>query len=187
MSVLSDTDIFLIQNSEELMIVEMSNDCLRSSSYLLRLNDLILVRDGDPTIIDSRCTDTRSLFKEIKIPDIGFILEPQVLYLGASLEKLRLGNGICGELSLLSCYARIGINLNFGSNFVAATFGEDEPSRVVFEIINLSRDRILIYPGVKFCHLRLHKQKSRSKLSYSGIYSAGENIVASNFGRKPAK
>ncbi|QHC96692.1 MULTISPECIES: dCTP deaminase [unclassified Pseudomonas] len=187
MSVWSDTDILNGHNGEDLQIVDFNPDCLRSSSYLLRLHDRMLVRQSTAVTIDSRSTDTAALFTEVQIPPEGYVLEPGVLYLASSVERLRLGNNVCAEMGLLSCYARIGMNLNFGSNFIAATFGEREPSRLTLEIINLSRDNIRLYPGVKLCHLRVHQQRSPSRTTYSGIYAAGEQTLPTNFNLKPAR
>lgn len=187
MSVLSDADILQAQNGAELEIIDFDVQCLRSSSYLLRLHDRLLVRDSAPVVIDSRSTDTASLFSEVTIPAEGYVLEPGKLYLASSVERLRLGHNLCADMGLLSCYARIGLNLNFGSNFVAATFGMGIASRLTLEIINLSHDRIRIYPGVKFCHLRFHQQLSPSRSPYSGIYAAGEQTLPTNFNLKPAR
>jgi dCTP deaminase len=187
MSVLSDVDIVSAYQTGDLEIIDFSDECLRSSSYLLRLHTNLLLHDANTSVIDTKSTDTFSQFKSEDIPSDGFILEPGRIYLGASHERVRLGRTLCGELAILSCYARIGLQLNFGSNFVAATYGSSKPSRLTFELINMSRNAIRIYSGVKFCHIRFSYHNSPCRARYEGIYAGGEDIVPANFALKPAR
>lgn len=187
MSVLSNHDLTAAMELRQIVIDEFNADCVRPSSYLLRLSKYLLVRSGPPRVIDSKATDTNSMFNEIQIPETGYRLEPNVLHLARSVERIGLSAGICGDLGLLSCYARLGISLNFGSNQVAATYGEGRSSCVTFEVMNMSPDTVIIYPGVKFCHLRFFRHYSPSTVRYKGIYASGDVILAANFAEKPAK
>lgn len=187
MTVLSDGDILRAIDAGEVAIDGFDAGCMRPSSYVLRLSSDILVRDGSAKVIDTKSTDTQSLFRRDIIDVEGYPLLPNKLYLARSVECVSLSAGICGDLSLLSCYARLGLLLNFGSNQVAATYGLRGSSALTFEIMNLSQDTIVIYPEVKFCHLRISRHESKAKRSYGGIYSSGSAITPANFQRKPAR
>jgi len=186
MSALSDQEILAEISSGGITIREFDESCLRPSSYLLRLAPEILVRSGEPRVIDTKLTDTCDLYRNVVIEEDGYPLRPNVLHLARSVESLSLGPGVCGDLSLLSCYARVGVMLNLGSNQVAATFGRDNPSVLAFEIVNLSPDTIIIYPGVKICHVRFCRHGSPAAVPYRGIYASGKKLLPANFSAKPA-
>jgi dCTP deaminase len=139
------------------------------------------------TFIDTKSTSTDDLFEKMIVGDNGLVIRPGDFYLANSVEKISLSKKICGDLFQLSCYARVGISVNFSSNHIASTFGYDNPSTITFEIINLSKNPIRIYPGVKFCHLRLHHHVSKSNSRYQGIYESPEGPKAANFYLKPAR
>jgi len=186
MSVLSNEEIKDHLKVGEIVIDGFEKACMRPSSYLLRISPDLLFRSGEPALIDTRVTDTRSLFTATTIPEDGYCLEPGVLHLARSVERISLTSSICGELGLLSCYARVGVSLNLGSNQVAATFGANRPSSIVFEIVNSSQDTLIIYPGVKFCHLRFARHLVPASVTYPGIYASGDSILPADFSRKPA-
>jgi len=185
--ILSNTDI----NSEiakgNLKIADFNEDCMRPSSYLLRLNNSLLrLRDGFEEI-DTKKTDTAQYFDSYDIAGEGLIVRPGDFYLGSSLEKLSIPLNMCADLFQLSCYARIGLSINFSSNLVASSFGISKPSALTFEIKNLSNRNIRIYPFVKFCHIRFQYHKTMASQKYNGIYSGQSTAKASNFKQKPAR
>ncbi|MGA6538211.1 dCTP deaminase [Stenotrophomonas sp. NPDC101269] len=187
MTILSNEDIRRELQEGQLEMEGFHDECMRPCSYLLRLSPAILVRTGAPATVDTRKTDTSDLYESAVIGENGYAVHPNTLILAKSVERIRLGSSLFGELSVLSCYARIGLSLNLGSNHVAATYGADRPSIVTFEIVNVSRDVIVLYPGVKFCHLRLGRLVTPASISYRGIYASGNVITPSNFDRKPAR
>lgn len=185
--IFSNTDILNSIKSGCLIVENFKEDCLRPSSYLLRVDNKFLKLKEGPEVIDTKKDDTSILFDEIFIDEEGLIIKPGEFFLASSIEKIAFDESICGDLFQLSCYARIGIQLNFSSCHIAATFGKDKPSSITFEISNLSNRSIRIYPFVKFCHLRIHKQLSASSIEYVGIYSGKDEAMPSNFNIKPAK
>ncbi|MEQ9968150.1 hypothetical protein ABRP72_03040 [Pectobacterium carotovorum] len=183
----SNKDIIDRLDKKNIEIVNFSSDCMRSSSYLLRIDDKILKMKSSDSIIDTKSTNTSSYFDELIMDDSGLVINPGEFYLGSSVEKISLDTTVCGELFQLSCYARIGLNINFSSCHIAATFGIDRPSAITFEITNNSPNKIKIYPRVKLCHLRFHQHLTPSTISYTGIYAKKDEIMASNFKLKPAR
>ncbi|MFY8284334.1 dCTP deaminase [Pseudoalteromonas sp. SSMSWG5] len=185
--ILSNTDISSEITKGSLRIANFNEDCMRPSSYLLRLNNhLLRLRDGEAEI-DTKKTDTADYFDSYEIGNEGFILKPGDFYLGSSVEKLSIPLSMCADLFQLSCYARIGLSVNFSSNLVASSFGISEPSTLTFEIKNLSNRDIRIYPYVKFCHIRFLYHETQASQKYNGIYSGQSVAKASNFEQKPAR
>ncbi|MCC3705558.1 2'-deoxycytidine 5'-triphosphate deaminase [Rouxiella badensis] len=183
----SNKNIFDKLDEKNIEILNFSKDCMRSSSYLLRIDDKLLKMKKSDYVIDTKSTNTSSFFDEVIMDDSGLVINPGEFYLGSSVEKISLDTTVCGELFQLSCYARVGLNINFSSCHIAATFGIGRPSAITFEITNNSPNKIKIYPGVKLCHLRFHQQLTSSTLSYTGIYAEKDEAMASNFELKPAR
>ncbi|EMW1014764.1 MULTISPECIES: dCTP deaminase [Enterobacterales] len=185
--IFSNKDIIDGLATKKIEISNFSNDCMRSSSYLLRLDNKVLKMKNSDLTIDTKSTSTSSFFEELTLDDSGMVINPGDFFLGSSVEKISLGNTICAELFQLSCYARIGLNINFSSCHIAATFGVGRPSAITFEIINNSPNKIKIYPGVKFCHIRFHQHLTPSDVVYNGIYAERDEAMPSDFKLKPAR
>ncbi|MDO0821302.1 dCTP deaminase [Desulfosporosinus nitroreducens] len=184
----SNVEIESALSSGNLIIENYIEECLRPSSYLLRINNTIFEEKKDNgIIIDTKSTNTQSLFNEIVIDNKGYMLKPNTLYLFSSVERVSLTNELAGILNLLSSLARIGLCANFSSNLVAATFGCDKPSSITFEVANLSSASIIIYPYVKFCHISFFEHKVASSLIYNGIYSGHDLPKPADFSKKPSK
>jgi deoxycytidine triphosphate deaminase len=184
---LSDKDILRELDNRSLFIENFDRTCIRSSSYLARLDaEILCLRDGDE-LIDTKSIDTESMFDRHYVDEGGFILEPNKFYLLSSFEKISLPNFISADISLLSCYARIGLIGNLCSTHVTATFGFGKPSALTFELLNQTSRKIKIYPKVKFFHLRFFYLSSACNDNYQGIYSGYSGPKPSNFSRKPAQ
>jgi len=185
--IFSSKDILDSLDAKNIEISNFSSDCMRPSSYLLRIDDKLLKMKYSNSIIDTKSTNTASFFDELIMDDSGLVINPGEFYLGSSVERISLDSTVCGDLFQLSCYARIGLNINFSSCHIAATFGIGRPSAITFEITNNSQNKIKIYPRVKFCHLRFHQHLTSSTVAYTGIYAEKDEAMASNFELKPAK
>lgn len=185
--ILSNIDILDSLTSGNIVISDFIEDCMRPSSYLLRIDNKLLKMKSSNSEIDTKSCNTASIFDEIFIGEEGLIINPGDFFLASSIEKISLNHTICGDLFQLSCYARIGLNINFSSCHIAATFGINKPSAITFEIKNDSRNKIRIYPHVKFCHLRLQQHLTPASKQYTGIYAGKDEAMASNFHLKPAR
>lgn len=183
----SDNDIKKAIIEGKIIIQNYSEDCIRSSSYLLRLNEIVLEKINTSSLIDTKSTDLSELFEKKIISEEGFVIEPNKLYLFSSFEKVSLSKDIAGLMTQLSSMARIGLSVNFSSILVSSTFGNNNPSSLTFEVINLSNNPIKVYPYVKFVHLCLFNHSTPSSYIYNGIYGNSDIPKASNFNKKPSK
>ncbi|HAS0825010.1 TPA: dCTP deaminase, partial [Enterobacter cloacae subsp. cloacae] len=134
----SNIDIISKVEAGSITIANYSDECMRPSSYLLRMDKKIFRMKKTESLIDTKHTDTSVFFDEIDLDDNGIIIHPGEFVLASSVEMISLDHTVCAELYQLSCYARIGLGVNFSSCHVAASFGENKPSSITFEIINNS-------------------------------------------------
>jgi len=162
-------------------------DCLRPSSYLLRLAPTLLVSRPGGGVVDTRQTDMAAHFDTRTVGPEGFDLQPGHLYLGNSVEKVGLAPDMAGTLFLLSSLARAGIAANFSASLISATFGISVPGTLTFEITNVAPWPIRIYAGVKFCHLCIFRHGLPADLEYRGIYGAALGPMPANFSRRPSR
>ncbi|WP_404468652.1 dCTP deaminase [Sutcliffiella horikoshii] len=184
---LSDVDLISLLEKGIIKITEFNHECLRPSSYLLRIGETILEEKETCKLIDTKSTDTKEFYYEKKITEEGFILKPGGFYLASSIEKVSIPPDYVAILNQLSSFARIGLAINFSSNLIAASFGMKSPSTITFEIKNLSANNIKIYPNVKLCHLSLFKHESKPDRVYNGIYGGRISPTPSNFLIKPSR
>ena len=184
---LSNVDIIEFCKSGEIIIQGFEEECLRPSSYLLRIGNTILESKCCNSEIDTRSSDTASLFEKKIFNEDGIVLNPNILYLLSSHEKIGLSKQIYGELCQLSSLSRLGLCVNFSSTLVSATYGFKKPSSLTFEVINLSTNPIRIYPYVKFVHIKFGVHLSKCDMDYPGIYSGHSGPTPANFELKPSR
>ena len=93
-----------------------------------------------------------------------YILKPNELVLGITLEKLKLSNKICAKLDGRSRFARLGLTVHISSSLIQP--GVDNVQ--VLEISNLSPFNLAISPGLKVCQITFHELTSNAE--YSGQF-----------------
>lgn len=81
--ILTGMEIKKIVKKGDIVIRPFSDSLLNPNSYNYRLGETLLV-------FQERVVDTKVLpkTKEVKIPEIGFTLQPGTTYLGSTLEKI---------------------------------------------------------------------------------------------------
>jgi deoxycytidine triphosphate deaminase len=185
--VLSNVEIRIAISVGDLTIEGFDESCLRASSYLLRLGRTILSERPGQEIIDTHCTDTAHYFENNEIGDRGVLIESNRLYLACSLERISLGATVVGQLSSLSSLARLGLSVSLASNLVSATFGKSSPSALTFEVMNVGRRAIRIYPMAQLCHISFFRHLVPADLEYAGIYGGETRPIAADFHRRPSR
>jgi dCTP deaminase len=84
-------------------------------------------------------------------------LEPGELVLGCTLERIRLGSGLAGQISPLSHIARFGLGVTCGADFINPGFGSSVPSPLTLELFNHNVRPLELCAGMPVAHLRLLK------------------------------
>ncbi len=94
----------------------------------------------------------------------SYILKPNELVLGITLEKLKLSNELCGKLDGRSRFARIGLLTHVSSSLIQPGVNNVQ----VLEIINLSPFNLAISSGLPICQVTFHRLSSKAE--YTGKY-----------------
>jgi dCTP deaminase len=137
-------------------------DAVGPASIDLTLDDKLRVFNTDEHITRADI-DYRTLAKLVEIPD-GYLLEPGELVLGITKEKITLPGDICGWLNSRSRFARIGLMSHIAAPFLAPGIS----NRQILEIFNAGRNKILLAPGMRICHLVL--QRCQGAATYAGAW-----------------
>jgi len=76
--------------------------------------------------------------------------------LGITKERITLPGDVCGWLNSRSRFARIGLMSHIAAPFLAPGIS----NRQILEIYNAGRNKILLTPGMRICHLVLRSAKA---------------------------
>ena len=136
------------------------------ASIDLTLDRQLRVFDTDEHITRADI-DYRTLAKLTDFGD-GYLLAPGELVLGITLEKITLPGDVCGWLNSRSRFARIGLMSHIAAPFLAPGIS----NRQILEIYNAGRNKIMLTPGMRICHLVL--QECKGFATYSGIWKDQE-------------
>ncbi len=140
---------------------------LNPNSYNLRLHNKLLVYDNYEL---DMCKENTA--HEIIIPDEGYLLETNKLYLGRTLEHTRT-EGLVPMLEGRSSVGRLGMFIH-----VTAGFGDVGFSGFwTLEIFCVQPIRI--YPGVEICQIYYHDINGEYDTYTSGKYQNNEGIQPS--------
>lgn len=136
------------------------------ASVDLTLDDKLRVFNTDQHITRADI-DYRTLAKLTDIAN-GYLLEPGELVLGITKERITLPEDVCGWLNSRSRFARIGLMSHIAAPFLAPGIS----NRQILEIYNAGRNKILLTPGMRICHLVL--QECKGAATYDGAWKDQE-------------
>ncbi len=140
---------------------------LNPNSYNLKLHNKLLVYDNYELDMSKENTA-----HEIIIPDEGYLLETNKLYLGRTLEHTRT-EGLVPMLEGRSSVGRLGMFIH-----VTAGFGDVGFSGFwTLEIFCVQPIRI--FPGVEICQIYYHNINGEYDTYKSGKYQNNEGIQPS--------
>jgi dCTP deaminase len=107
------------------------------------------------------------LFNEISIdPEKGYVLKPNELVLGCTMERVRMPNGYQGFVETKGDIARAGIQVHNMNGHVDP--GSDHI--ITLEISNNNSIPIVLYPRIRFCQLYVHTLSGQCEKLYHGKY-----------------
>jgi dCTP deaminase len=136
------------------------------ASIDLTLDDKLRVFDTDQHITRADI-DYKTLARLTDIAD-GYLLAPGELVLGITKERITLPADIVGWLNSRSRFARIGLMSHIAAPFLAPGIS----NRQILEIFNAGRNKILLTPGMRICHVVL--QECKGAATYDGTWKDQE-------------
>jgi len=177
------TGLEIVKQIEEghIFISDFDRKRLNPNSYNLRLHDELKVYHFDAIIAEDRVENqghgildmkSQNPTRTIKIPETGFVLWPNELYLGRTVEMTRT-NGFVPQIEGRSSIARLGIDIH-----KTAGWGDDGFENYwTLEIV--ATHPVRVYPFVEFCQIIYMKTFGDASMKYKGKYQKTEMIDGS--------
>lgn len=171
MGVLSDTKIIEAIEKGDIVISPFNKKQLGPNSYNLRLgNKLLVYKDR---ILDMKNENST---EEIIIPEEGYILQPNTLYLGHTIESTK------SEKYLPIMHGRSSIGRLGIDPYVSAGFGDSGFVGVWTLEIRVIQP-VKIYPGIEICQLAFNSIDGEVTNGYHGKYQNSQSVVASRMNK----
>lgn len=139
---------------------------LNPNSYNLTLHNKLLVYND--YILDMKKDNPTT---EIYIPEEGYILEPNVLYLGSTNEFVHTDNYL-STVEGRSSTARIGLDVHKTAGFIDIGFAGH--ITLEFQVV----EPVRVYPNVPICQIIYHEVIGDITL-YKGKYQNNHGVQAS--------
>ncbi|MGB9910999.1 MAG: dCTP deaminase [Microgenomates group bacterium] len=153
--ILSDKDILKYLKKGRIKIEPFDKSCLQPSTVDLHLADEVRVFDNwEVGVID--VYKKQDVSRVVKIKKEGFILHPGEFILGSTKEKITLGDEVAGKLEGRSSLGRLGLVIHATAGYVDPGFS----GWLTFEISNISRLPIKIYPDLRIAQICFFKMSS---------------------------
>ena len=153
--ILSDKDILEKIKKGEIKIEPFDRNCVQPSTVNLHLSSEIRVFDNwQHGVVDVK--EKVDVSRLIKIKKEGFIIHPGEFLLGSTVEKITLPNDIAAKLEGRSSLGRLGLVVHATAGYVDPGFS----GWLTFELSNLSRLPIRVYPGMKIAQICFFQMSS---------------------------
>lgn len=161
--ILSDSEILKAIHAKEIVIAPFDIACLGSNSYDVHLSKHLAVYNAH--VLDARKHNT---IREIIIPNDGFILQPDELYLGVTVEYTETHKHV-PFLEGKSSVGRLGIDIH-------ATAGKGDVGFCNAWTLEISVSKpVRVYAGMPIGQLIFFEVKGDVKTKYNAKPSAKYN------------
>lgn len=164
---LSGEEIINQIGNGNIVIRPFNKECINPNSYNLHLGNKLLVYDEK--IIDAKKENT---CKEIIIPEEGYVLQPNKLYLGRTVEYTEKDKFV-PMLNGRSSIGRLGLNIH-----VTAGFG-DNGFKGTWTLELFTVEPLRIYPNMELCQICYFSLIGNPDIKYQGKYLNQEDVTKS--------
>ena len=151
---------------DNITIFPFNEKQLNPNSYNLTLHNKLLVYNDH--VLDMKKDNPT---KEIYIPEDGYVLEPNVLYLGSTNEFVHTDKYL-STVEGRSSTARIGLDVHKTAGFIDIGFAGH--ITLEFQVV----EPVKIYPNVPICQIIYHEVIGNVTL-YKGKYQNNHGVQAS--------
>jgi dCTP deaminase len=161
-----DQILKLIENGS-IKIEPFSKDQVGPASIDLHLGDNFRVFEKTRDIFHIReDADYKRLTRTVKVEkDNYFLIMPNELVQGITLENLTFPATLSGRIEGRSRFARLGLLIHLSSGFIQP----GSIGKVVLEILNVSPLPLALYPGTAICQVIIEEAKGAT--AYKGAFS----------------
>lgn len=123
---------------------------IQPASVDLRLGYEWLTYRGSPAWIDSgMAMEPEDFIRHDTHGGSPFVLEPGVLVLGTTLERVRIPDDLVARVEGKSTLGRLGVLVHLTAGFIDPGFC----GNITLEILNVNKAPILLHPRMKICQL----------------------------------
>lgn len=162
----------------------LSSSQIQPASVDLRLGaEFLIIKTGKITHLDPIRNPADVKFEVEKYTDKykilnkheRFILHPNEFVLGCTLEYIRLPRDIAARVEGRSSWGRVGILIHSTAGFIDPGFC----GNITFELKNMGKIPIPLYPGIRMAQLAFFKINSGR--TYEGKYNESFGVVPSKY------
>ncbi|NUN11064.1 dCTP deaminase [Candidatus Micrarchaeota archaeon] len=170
--ILSKKKVLQLVKQKKIVITPFIEENLNAASIDLTLsNEFKKIKKKNKVKISEKSFNDSSLFKLIKLKEKELLeLKPGELVLGRTIEKISLPDSICGWIQGRSRFARLGLIVHVSSSFIQPGVNNIQ----VLEIVNLSKNTLLLKPGEKICQV-IFEQATGGSIE-KGVFSKQTNV-----------
>lgn len=139
--ILSDYSILkLIRAGDIKIIPDLDETHIRPAGIRMHLGEKILIPEPGQTVDPT--VPVHLSYKEVKLPEEGYVLHPGSFVLGSTYESIRTTKDIVGHIEGRSTIARLGLAIHCTSGMIDSMY--DEPRAIVLEMTNQGVFNIVI-------------------------------------------
>ncbi len=159
--ILSDRDIKKLVAQKRLVIKPYDPNCVQPSTYNLHFSNRVRVFDTHKaSIVDIK--EKIDISRLVTVEKEGFILHPNEFILGSTVEYFKIPKSLAAKLEGRSSLGRLGLIIHATAGYVDPGFS----GHLTFEISNISRLPIKLYPFMKIAQICFFKMSSPVAIPY---------------------
>ncbi|EEH64563.1 dCTP deaminase [Gleimia coleocanis DSM 15436] len=159
---LSDHDILANIENGQIGLDPWDPQMIQPASVDVRLDRYFRLFNNHKYSVIDPAADQSDLTALVDTGDRPFVLHPGEFVLGATYEKVTLGNGIAARLEGKSSLGRLGLLTHSTAGFIDPGF----TGHVTLELSNTATMPILLYPGMKIGQLCFFQLSSDAEKPY---------------------
>jgi len=159
--ILSDRDIIKRIKAGSLLIDPFKEEHVQPSTVDLELCSKVRIFNNfELGVIDLRSREDPT--REVEIGKKGFIIHPGEFLLGATKETFKIPLDLAAKIEGRSSLGRLGLIIHATAGYVDPGFSGE----ITFEISNISRTPIRIYPGMRIAQICFFQMTSKVQRPY---------------------
>ncbi len=184
MAVLSGEQIHEYLKLGKIKINPFDEKLIGPSQIDLRLGSKFRVFKGNGIVDPFKPETIKRNTKLIDTKGKPFILQPQQLVLGLTLETVSVPNDLVASIEGRSSIARMGVFIHISSGHVNPGSGSIKAIPVTLEILNMNPSPVKLYPKMRVCQLLFYtmdkavlKGYDDRKGKYSGRLEPSQSLA----------
>jgi len=170
MSVLTKKEILKLINEGKLLLEPFNEEIVRENGLDLRIGEEYAFYSFEDEIIDlTEIEESKYFFSKVEAKDNRIVIKPNSFILLTTKEYVKFPPNLIGLCNLRSTLARYGLSVP--PTVIDAGF----EGNVTIELINNSKNYIILKPNLRFLHVVLIETKG--EFNYQGKYQGQRGVT----------